>query len=180
MIYGIQRARRISRDLRSAGDYTASAQGGYRIYNNRGSIDSKLLRRFEILPPRYRGLLLRRVRYYLFQLDRAENANVTTEITVVAVPPHVPAEIYLGGTVRPANSAAHPGLRRCALRVGPQVPLERLLDGTGVRAQRATVLLPFVSAQRKVQLVGITWLRFDETDPRNLACLSNSTLAWLI
>lgn len=85
---------------------------------------------------------------YLFQLYRAKDADIAAEVSIVTMPSHVPAEIDFGRAVGTAHGAAHPGLRCATPRVRPQVSLESLLDCARVRAQRASVLLPLVSASK--------------------------------
>lgn len=90
---------------------------------------------------------------YFFQLHRAKDADVAAKVPVIAMPPHMPAEIDLGRSVGTADGAAHPGLRCGAPRMRPQMSLERLLDRARVRAQRAPILLSLVSrciAKRKM------------------------------
>lgn len=95
-------------------------------------------------------------RTYLLQLHCTKDANIAAEVSVVAMPSHMLAEIDLGGSVGAANGAAHPSLRRRAFRVCPQVSLKRLLDRARVRTERTSVLLPLVSAKwgkREIELI---------------------------
>lgn len=74
----------------------------------------------------------------------AKDADVAAEVPVVPVTSHVLAQVDLGGAVGSADGATNLGLADGSPSVGPQMPLEGLLNGARVTAESATVLLPFV------------------------------------
>jgi len=89
---------------------------------------------------------IERIVAYLFQLNRPENTDVTAEVSVIPVFPHVLVHVDLRRSVFAAHHARY---LRCrargrADRMKLEMFVESLLDGARIRAHLAPIFLSFI------------------------------------
>jgi len=77
-------------------------------------------------------------------LHRAEDTDIATKVSIVAMPSHVSAEINFRRSVGTADGAAHPSLWRGASRMRSQMSLKCLLNRACIWAQWASILFSLV------------------------------------